>query len=387
MSAGAPDAGDAARATRSGAGAGRDGVTQPGAARFAAGDIARPDPAAAAQASARQAQLTKPAGALGRLEEVAIRFAGWQRRGIPVMPRVSFMVFAADHGVAASRAVSAYPPAVTAQMAVNIAHGGAAIAVAARALGASLAVVDVGIAGPVLSVPGLVSRRVRYGTADLAVGAAMSAKDVDAALAAGAETAREAISAGAGLLVPGEMGIGNTTAAAALVCALTGAAPMAIVGRGTGIDDAHLVRKRAVVAQALARCGWGAAGATAIDGRQALAELGGLEIAAMSGAMLSGAAAGVPVLLDGFIAAAAALVARAIDPRVADWWLAGHRSAEAGHRHALDALGLAPLLDLDLRLGEGSGAAVAVPVIRMALTLHAGMATFAEAAVAGPAAT
>jgi nicotinate-nucleotide--dimethylbenzimidazole phosphoribosyltransferase len=364
------------------------------------GPIAPPDRDAEHAARARQAVLTKPAGALGRLEDLAVAFAGWQRRTVPMAPRAGCVVFAADHGVAA-RGVSAYPPEVTAQMVANIARGGAAISVLARALDARLEVVDVGVARPLPAVDGVVQARVRDGTADLSGGPAMTRDDVERALAVGADAARRAVADGVTLLVVGDMGIGNTTAAACLAALFAGAATDEaidrVVGRGTGIDEARLAHKRAFVRAAVARAassarstvdsvvgGRGEANAaSACDPRSVLAEVGGLEIVAMAGAMLGAAAAGVPVLLDGFIAAAAALAARALDPAVADWWLAGHRSVEPGHAIALDTLGIVPLLDFDMRLGEGSGAAVAVPIVQLAIALHAQMATFEEAAVAG----
>lgn len=339
--------------------------------------IPAPDEGAFAAACARQATLTKPQGALGRLEDLACWFAARQRRAIPVPVTPAITVFAADHGVAA-RGVSAYPSEVTAQMVANFARGGAAINVLARALGARLTVVDVGVAAPLDALATVVQAKVRPGTADLAAGPAMTRAEAERALAVGAERAAADVAAGATLLIAGEMGIGNTTASACLVCAFGGEPPDRIVGHGTGIDAATHARKVEIVAHALER----ARARAPRDGLDWLAELGGLEIAAIAGYFLAAARSGVPALVDGFIAAAAALAARAVEPRVVDWLLASHASVERGHRHALRALGLEPLVDLALRLGEGTGAALVVPLVNAALKLHAEMATFAEAGVA-----
>ncbi len=339
-------------------------------------EIKSPDAAALAAARARQATLTKPHGALGRLEDLACWFAARQGRSVPAPLAAAITVFAADHGVAA-QGVSAYPGEVTMQMVANFARGGAAINVLARRAGARLTVVDVGVARDLPALEGVVRARVRPGTDDLSLAPAMSRAEAERALAVGAGQAAADVAAGATLLVAGDMGIGNTTAAACLVCAFTSEAPDAIVGHGTGLDEAGRVRKVAVVERALAR----ARARAACDGVDWLAELGGLEIAAMTGYYVEAARRAVPVLLDGFISAAAALAARAIAPRAVDWMLAAHASAERGHRAALRHLGLDPLVDLGLRLGEGSGAALVLPVIDAALALHAEMATFAEAGV------
>jgi len=341
-------------------------------------EIPSPDATALAAARARQASLTKPAGALGRLEELACWFAARQGRAIPAAIVPAITVFAADHGVAA-RGVSAYPSEVTAQMVANFARGGAAINVLARAIGARLTVVDVGVAAPLASLAGVVDAKVRSGTADLSVSPAMTRAEAERALAIGAEHAALDVAAGATLLIAGDMGIGNTTPSACLICALAGEPPARIVGAGTGIDDATRARKIDVVARALERAG----SRRPRDGVEWLAEVGGLEIAAIAGYYLEAARRGVPALVDGFIASAAALAARAVAPRAAEWLLASHASAELGHRLALRALGLDPLVDLSLRLGEGTGAALVVPLVNAALKLHAEMATFAEAGVAG----
>lgn len=315
-----------------------------------------PDATARAAAEARNAQLTKPPGALGRLEELGVWLAGWQGTDRPRIERPQVIVFAGNHGVAA-RGVSAFPAAVTAQMVANFRAGGAAINQLARAAGAGLSVVALDLDRP---------------TADFTEGPAMTEAECVAALRAG----WEAVDPAADLVCPGEMGIANTTAAAALACALFGGPAEAWVGRGTGVDDEGLRRKAAVVAEGVAR--HGGAGALAL-----LAALGGREIAAMAGAMARARVARVPVILDGFIACAAGAVLAAAVPGALDHAVAGHRSAEAAHGALLDRLGLAPLLDLGLRLGEGSGAALAIPVLRAAAACLADMATFAEAGVAG----
>jgi nicotinate-nucleotide--dimethylbenzimidazole phosphoribosyltransferase len=357
-------------------------------------DFPIPDLAAGQAAQARQEQLTKPPGSLGRLEELACWFAARLRNPVPQLERAEIFVFAADHGVAA-RGVSAFPQAVTAQMVGNFAHGGAAINVLAALGACRLEVVDVGVASELQPPPGVRRERVRAGTRDLLTEAAMSDGELASALSVGERCAREAVARGAQLLIAGDMGIANTTAAACLICALTGATPEQVVGRGTGIDDAGLTRKQAVVAQALHR----ARSEIGIDGTivakprsrtdasntgwQIVAQLGGLEIAAMAGCYIESARNGIPVLLDGYISGAAALAATALEPRAHPWMLASHKSAEAGHAIALRALELTPLIDLGMRLGEGTGAALALPIIRAALALHGKMATFAEAGVAG----
>ncbi|AXK39087.1 nicotinate-nucleotide--dimethylbenzimidazole phosphoribosyltransferase [Crenobacter cavernae] len=335
----------------------------------------RPDLSVFDAARARQNQLTKPPGSLGVLEDVACRFAAWQRRVKPAPLAPAITVFAADHGVAED-GVSAFPQAVTAEMVKNFAAGGAAICVLARANAARLEVVDVGVAFPLDAALPIVHAKVAKGSANLAREAALTDEQLAAALEAGAAAARRAIDAGAKLLVAGDMGIANTTPSAALICAYAGLAIDDVVGRGTGVDDAGLARKRAAVAAGLAR----------VDGQhlspmQTLAELGGLEIAAIAGFYLEGARLSVPSLVDGFIATAAALAACRIEPALGDWLMASHVSQETGHALAIQALGLTPLVDLRMRLGEGSGAAVCLPLIAQAIALHNEMATFAEAGV------
>lgn len=334
-----------------------------------------PDAGVIEAALARQSQLTKPCGALGMLETVAVRLAGLQGREQPCVDRVHITVFAADHGVA-EEGVSAFPQAVTAQMVQNFLAGGAAISVLARELGATLEVIDVGVKTP-LSHPRLISQRVGNGTANSTQAAAMSQSQLEQALQAGADALERAHAAQAELFIGGEMGIANTTAATALYCALLGVPLDEATGAGTGLDAAGVARKITVIRRILNKHR-----AVFPDPMETLRCVGGFEIAALTGAYLRAAQLGIPVLVDGFISTAAALVAVRFRPEVAAWLLLSHRSAEQGHALALAAFPHPPLLDLGMRLGEGSGAAVAVPLLRLACALHNQMATFAEAAVA-----
>ena len=316
------------------------------------------DADAAAMARDRNAQLTKPPGALGRLEDLAIWYGAWRGSGRPLMERPQVIVFAGNHGVTA-RGVSAFPAEVTVQMVANFRSGGAAINQLARAFGAQMDVHAIDLDRP---------------TADFTTGPAMSEEDVVAALGVG----WNAVNPTADLLVVGEMGIGNTTSAAALAAALFGGAAGDWTGRGTGVDDAGLALKTQVVAEGLALHGDAMA-----DPLQALRCLGGRELAAMTGAIARAREDRIPVILDGFICTAAAAVLERCAAGALDHCVAGHVSAEGAHRALLDRLGKAPLLDLGLRLGEGSGAALAIGVLKGALACHSGMATFAEAGVAG----
>ena len=334
-----------------------------------------PDPEFEQQARARQAQLTKPPSSLGRLEDIACWFAARQKRAVPKKLVTAVTIFAGDHGVVAE-GVSAFPSVVTGERVKNFARGGAAINVLARNIDARLTVVDAGVASDMSAVRDIVHCNLRRGTANLVQGPAMTRNEAERAIALGRVQARADIAHGANLLIAGEMGIGNTTPSACLICAFTGAAADAVVGSGTGVDDAGRARKVDAVRRGLAR-----AGDVSQDALSALAEVGGLEIAAMTGYYLEAAEAGVPALLDGFISTAAALAAQAMEPRVTDWLLASHLSLENGHRIALEHLGLTPLVDLQMRLGEGSGAALVVPIMQAALKLHAEMATFDEAGV------
>ncbi|MEX5683659.1 MULTISPECIES: nicotinate-nucleotide--dimethylbenzimidazole phosphoribosyltransferase [Pseudomonas] len=328
------------------------------------------------QAEARQQQLTKPAGSLGRLESVAVQLAGLQGRVKPTLDQLWIAIFAGDHGVVAE-GVSAFPQAVTGQMLHNFVNGGAAISVLARQLGASLEVVDLGTVTPSLNLPGVRHLNLGPGTANFVNGPAMTRAQGELTLQAGRDSAQRAIAAGAQLFIGGEMGIGNTTAASALACALLDCPVLHLAGPGTGLDAAGVSHKAQVIERALALHG-----AHRGDALQTLFNLGGFEIAALVGAYLACAQAGVAVLVDGFICSVAALVAVRLNPDCREWLLFGHRGAEPGHRHVLETLNAEPLLDLGLRLGEGSGAALAVPLLRLACDLHGQMATFAEAAVA-----
>lgn len=333
------------------------------------------DPAALAAALARQGQLTKPPGSLGRLEELAVAMAAMQGNERPRIERPSIVLFAGDHGVVAE-GVSAFPQVVTQQMLLNFAAGGAAIAVLAREQNARLELVDVGSLAPE-PLAGVVWDKAGQGSANFTQTAAMDAAQFEHALGAGRRAVERAQAAGADLFIAGEMGIGNTTAAAALSCALLNLSGSELAGPGTGIDSTGVARKAEVIDRALALHR-----AAAAEPIEALRCLSGFELAAMAGAFIACAQAGLPVLVDGFIATASALAAVRINPSVRDWLLFGHASAEPGHRKLLAALDAQPMLQLGMRLGEGSGAAVALPVLRLALALHNGMATFAEAGVA-----
>jgi nicotinate-nucleotide--dimethylbenzimidazole phosphoribosyltransferase len=318
-------------------------------------DLPQGDAQAAAAAAARQASLTKPPGSLGRLEELAAWIAQWQGKAVPRIAHAAVTVFAGNHGVVA-RGVSAFPQAVTAQMVQNFAAGGAAINQLAQFAGADLRVVPIDLDCP---------------TADFTQAPAMNAHEFVAAVNVGFATVKPADD----LLAVGEMGIGNTTAASALCAALLGGGAAAWAGRGTGVDDEGLMRKRTAVDAALARH------AELSDPLQIGAALGGRELAAIGGAVLAARHYRIPTLLDGFVATAAVLPFTSLDRKVTEHCRAAHVSAEAGHRRLLSELNLRPLLDLDMRLGEASGAALAIPLLRAALACHAGMATFAEAGV------
>jgi nicotinate-nucleotide--dimethylbenzimidazole phosphoribosyltransferase len=339
------------------------------------------DEAAMAEARARQDRLTKPRGALGRLEALSVQLAGIAGVCPPPVPApAAVVVFVADHGVVAE-GVTPWPREVTAQMVANFVSGGAAINVLARAVGASVTVVDVGVATPLPpacdGAPGLLRHPFGPGTANLVWAPAMDLATCEAALVLGARLAADLAGEGARALVTGDMGIGNTTPAAALVAAFTGRPAVEVTGRGAGVDDAGLARKTVVVERALARH----AGAVAAGPLHTLAALGGYEIAALAGFIVGGAAAGVPVLVDGLIADAAVLAAERLVPGVAARCIAGHRSVEPGAAAVLDDLGLVPVLELDLRLGEGSGACLAVPIVEAAARILGEMATFDAAGV------
>lgn len=321
-------------------------------------------------------RMTKPRGALGRVEDLAVALAGIARACPPPLPApAAVAVFAGDHGVHA-QGVTPWPQEVTAQMVANFLAGGAVVNAFARQVGARVRVVDVGVRTAVPPHPDLWSRRVTDGTRDMTTGPAMTRAEAERAVAVGIDTARALVADGHRCLVTGDMGIANTTAAAALVCAFTGADPGVVTGRGTGIDDATLARKTDVVRRALVRHA-----PDADDPIGVLAAVGGLEHAALAGFVLGGAAAGVPVLLDGVNAGAAALATARLAPAAVGYCLAGHVSAEPGHARALAALGLHPLLDLGMRLGEGTGALLAWPVAQAAARALHDVATFDAAGV------
>jgi nicotinate-nucleotide--dimethylbenzimidazole phosphoribosyltransferase len=323
----------------------------------------------------RMGQLTKPPRSLGFLEKVALRLAAIQGRVKPELGRGAVVVAAADHGVVAE-GVSAYPQEVTRQMVLNFLRGGAAINQFARVADCEVYVLDAGVIGDLPDHPRLLKAKVREGSANLAQGPAMSLEEAEKALQAGRQAARRALEEGATLLAAGDMGIGNTTAAAALAAALLGLPPERVVGRGTGVGEEGLSRKREAVRRALARLRPG------MGPLEVAAEVGGLELLAIAGVYLEGAAWGVPLVLDGFPVSTGFLLASRLDPGVLGYAFAGHLSREPGHRAVLEALGLRPLLDLDLALGEGTGAVLAMPLLRAAARiLH--MATFAEAGVSG----
>lgn len=337
--------------------------------------VAPADRQAMQDARDRQAQLTKPVGALGVLEDVSIKLAGIHAScPPPAMTRPVVAVFAGDHGVHA-QGVTPWPQEVTAAMVENFRAGGAAVNVLARRAGADVYVVDMGVAADLVPGPRLLDHKLRRGTSDLATGPAMSREEAVRGILAGADVARRLVDEGHDCLLTGDMGIANTTPSAALVAAFTRAAPDLVVGRGTGVDDATLARKVEVVARALRHR------PVTNDPVETLASLGGFEHAGLTGYVLGAASRRVPVVLDGVIAGAAALVAVALAPQVVDYLFAGHRSVEPGHAVALGKLGLRPVVDLDLRLGEGTGAALAFPVIESAGAVLREMATFDSAGV------
>ena len=344
--------------------------------RFTAA-VAPVDAAAAEAVAARHDRLTKPPGSLGRLEELAARIAAIQRSSEPSSARKAIVVAVADHGVVAE-GVSPYPQTVTAQMVANFLRGGAAISVLAKQAGARLLVADFGIAAAPSGNGEVEDCRIAGGTANMAAGPAMTREQALAAIAHGEALAGRLARDGLDLLALGEMGIGNTTSASALTATLTGAPVADVTGRGTGLDEAGIAHKIAVIERALR--------VNAPDPSapvDVLAKVGGFEVAGLVGLMLGAAAQRVPVVLDGFITGAAALVATRIQPRLSDYLIASHRSQEPGHAAVLNALSLDPLFDLRMRLGEGTGAAIALQLIDDAVALLHGMATFDEAHVDG----
>ncbi|MFC7742029.1 nicotinate-nucleotide--dimethylbenzimidazole phosphoribosyltransferase [Nocardiopsis composta] len=328
------------------------------------------------EAADRQRRMTKPQGSLGVLEDVSVQLAGLVGECPPPLPEpAALAIFAGDHGVHA-QGVTGWPQEVTGQMVHNFLSGGAVANAFAAQAGAEVTVVDVGVVADLPAVPGLLPRKVARGTADMTQAPAMTRTQVQHAIEAGIEVARDLVSAGNRCLVTGDMGIANTTPAAALIAAFTGADPEECTGRGTGVDDAVHAHKIDVVRRALELHRPDPADPVGV-----LAAVGGLEHAALTGFILGGAALRVPVLLDGVIAGAASLAAAALAPESMAACFAGHRSAEPGHAAVLDRTGLHPLVDLDLRLGEGSGALLALPVLQAAVRALRDVATFSDAGV------
>lgn len=338
-------------------------------------DIRPIDPAWTERAWARLDSLTKPPRSLGMLERIAAGVAAVQQTERPTARPSAIVLMAGDHGVVA-QGVSPYPQEVTMQMMANFVGGGAAINQLARATGADLVLVDVGVAGDTSAMEGVLQEKVAAGTADMTHGSAMTREQAAHAMLVGIRIASGLVERGTRVIGTGEMGIGNTTAASAVTCALTGAAPADVVGRGTGLDDAGLLRKAAVIQRALELNH-----PDAEDPFGALAAVGGLEIAGMAGVMLGAAMHGVCAVADGFISGVAALVATRMAPAASGYLFPSHLSAEPGHRVVMDALGLSPVLEFDMRLGEGTGAALAMGIMTAACEVMSGMATFAEAGV------
>lgn len=334
-------------------------------------------PQGTTQAQQHLDRLTKPPGSLGRLEELARRYVAITGVVPPQLPRKAVIIFAADHGVTAE-GVSAYPQAVTAQMVHNFVQGGAAINALARHAGAEVRVVDIGVAADLPALPGLVAQKVRHGTANMAQSPAMQRQEAQQCLEIGIALAEQGARDGITLVATGDMGIGNTTASSALVALLTGTPVAQVTGRGTGIDDATWARKVEVIQRALALHA-----PRAEDPLGTLSTVGGLEIGGIAGLILGCARHRIPVLVDGLIATAGALVAAALQPFVKDYMIAAHASVEVGQQVAWRFLGQQPLLDLQLRLGEGTGAVLAMHLVEAALHIYNEMATFDEAGVSG----
>jgi len=334
-----------------------------------------PAPSAQQRAWARLESLTKPPGSLGRLEDVAARVATLRDEVRPSIPRKAIVLMAADHGVT-DEGVSPYPREVTAQMVANFVSGGAAINQLARHAGATLTLIDIGVATPLPIAEGVVSARIADGTANMSRGPAMTREQAARAMRVGIEAARALAADGVDLIGTGEMGIGNTTSAAAIAAVLCGVAPSEVVGPGTGLDPAGVRHKTRVIEESIE-----VNAPNAADALDVLSKVGGFEIAGLSGVIIGAASAGVPVIVDGFISSAAALAALRMAPACASWMSASHLGSEPGHAIVLEALGLTPVLELDMRLGEGTGAALAMEIIDAACAMMSGMATFAEAGV------
>lgn len=328
-------------------------------------------------AEARQDQLTKPRKALGRLETLSIQLAGIQGKPLPTISTKAVAVMAADHGVAAE-GVSAYPAEVTVGMVLNMVAGGAGISVLSRHVGARVLVTDVGVNADLAAAEAVRAKKIRMGTANMAQGPAMTRDEAVRAIEVGIELVEEELEKGLDIIATGEVGIGNTTAASAVIAALTGEPPARVTGRGTGLTKEALPRKVAVIEKALE-----VNAPDPSDPIDVLAKVGGLEIAAMTGVFLGGAAHRVPVVMDGFLSAAAALAAVRLCHECVDYVLPSHVSIEVGHQVVLDELGLVPLFDLQMRLGEGTGAALSMSIIEAAAKVLSEMATFDDAGVAG----
>ncbi len=329
-------------------------------------------------ARARQDQLTKPAGSLGRLEELAVRIAGIAGNSTPRIESKVVVVMAGDHGVVAD-CVSLYPQDVTPQMVMNFLAGGAAINVLARHAGARVVVVDMGVAGELESLPGLVSRKIGHGTGNIARGPAMTRQQAVDAVEAGIEIVGTEKEQGLDIVATGDMGIGNTTPSSAICAAITGASVDEITGPGTGLDRERVVQKAAVIGKALE-----VNRLDPDDALDVLSKVGGFEIGGLAGVILGAAARRTPVVLDGFISGAAALIAATLCPRARDYLIAGHLSPEPGHQVILDHLRLQPLLNLGMRLGEGTGAVLGIFLAEAAVRALNEMATFGQAGVSGP---
>lgn len=333
------------------------------------------DHSSAQLAATRQAQLTKPAGSLGRLEELSVRLAGMKANPQTSVERKAVIIMAADHGVV-MEGVSAYPAEVTAQMVLNFLGGGAAINVLARQAGARVTVVDIGVAADFSVLPGLVSRKVARGTRNMLKGPAMTTLEAQQALQAGMDVLAEEAERGLDVVATGDMGIGNTTASAAIAAVMTGLPVAQVTGRGTGVDDAGLARKIQVIQAAIFLNKPNRA-----DAMDVLCKVGGFEIAGLAGVMIAAAARRIPVVVDGFISTAAAMIATGLSADVKHFLISAHRSVEIGHSVMLEYLGLEPLLDLNMRLGEGTGAALAFHLLEASTRILREMATFDEAGV------
>lgn len=351
-------------------------MTRPVALNWLDMPLAIPNPEMSQLAQIRQTQLTKPPGSLGRLEKIAIQLAALQNTSQPCVERAHIAIFAGDHGIAAEN-VSAFPQSVTSEMIRNFAHGGGAINVLARALNASLEIINLGTVHDTQSLANVRHYHLGPGTANFIHEPSMTWNQLSQALHAGYETIERAQQNNKHLFIGGEMGIGNTTSAAALACLLLNEQPNLLTGSGTGLDDHGIAHKINVISQALSFH------SPHINSPlDALCRVGGFEIAALAGAYIHGAQAGLPMLIDGFISTVAALTAEYISPGCKRWFMYSHRSTELGHSRVLKALDAEPLIALDMRLGEGSGAAIALNLLRMACQLHNEMATFSEAQVA-----